>query len=99
MYDRNTDTASYSSEFGGLYIDFAAQSIEDDLDHDAIWEASGEDYPTQQHLYQQIAEETLDDDRDGDYFGYGMDYTDFGVVVENGDQFRLIFDATSVRFV
>ena len=51
-----------------------------------------------QHMYEEIALETLDDGRDGEYFGFGWDRIDSGVVIETGD-FALVFDATGpVRF-
>jgi hypothetical protein len=102
MYDQNTDTAYYEGEFGFLQLDFHSQSAADELDHDAIWKAAREDYQSQQRIYAEIAEQTLDDDRDGEQFGYGLSYTDFGAAVEYVESYhtmRIIFDAESVRFV
>jgi hypothetical protein len=51
-----------------------------------------------QRIYEDIAQETVDDEHDGDYFGYGFDRTASGVVLENGDM-RLVFEVDSpVRF-
>ena len=91
MYD-NTDKARYDGEFGTLTIDFTNRTVEGSLDSEAIWRVAGKDSVTVQRMYEEIALETVDDGHDGDYFGYGMDRTDSGVVLENGDM-KLLFDA------
>jgi hypothetical protein len=68
------------------------------LDTNAIWQAAGGDAMEVQRIYEDIAQKTVDDGYDGNYFGYGFDRTASGVVVENGDM-TLVFEADSpVRF-
>src|SRR5918912_119966 len=98
MYNNRTNTAEYKGDFGVLLIDFTNETVEGALDTDAIWRAAGGDAMKVQRMYEDIALDTVDDGRDGEYFGYGMDRTASGVVLENGDM-RLVFEADGpVRF-
>ena len=104
MYDAKTDTASWSGDGGTLFVDFKTGEFNDGLDHGVIVESyeRGEalppSAPTLREEYERIGSELLDDGRNGEYLGYGMDYTETGVVYENGDDWRLTLEPTGVRF-
>jgi|ERR671932_1793480 hypothetical protein len=98
MYNNRTNTAEYKGNFGFLLIDFTNWTVEGKLDTDAIWRVAGGDAMKVQRIYEDVAHETVDDGRDGEYFGYGFDRTVSGVVLENGDM-SLVFEADApVRF-
>lgn len=99
MYNGATNTAEYNGGFGSLYIDFTNSTVEDNLDRDAIWHAAGGNAIEAQRIYEDIAFETVDDGHDGEYFGYGMDRTASGVVLENGDMMLVVEGDGPVRFI
>lgn len=52
----------YADElFGTIEFDLDERYIRDDLNRDAIWDESGHDYATQQHLYMDIAGQLFED--------------------------------------
>lgn len=54
--------ARYSDPaYGEINIDFEDRYIEDNLDRDAIWDESGHDYTTQQHIYADILRELAEE--------------------------------------
>jgi hypothetical protein len=76
--------------FGSIRFDLDERYVEDELDRDAIWEESGHDYATQQHVYMGIAEGLFEDHPDFDELVF--EAQDFGVRVllpDTGEWFYL----------
>lgn len=70
--------------FGTLEFNLEDGYIRDDLDRDAIWEESGHDYQTQQHIYAEIAGQLFEDHPDVDSLIFRD--RDFGIVVQLPDK-------------
>lgn len=61
MTAQTSTILAYEGEYGKFVVNIDTHEIiEDSLDRDTIWQASGEDYRQQQIIYSEIADALLD---------------------------------------
>lgn len=96
MYAENSQIATYSGEYGDLEVDFLTGQTRDNLNRRLI-EVHALGTKSEQETYREIGETLLDDGCDGDALAWGLNYTDDGVIFEDGVNYRLELGDSGVK--